>query len=974
MTAVRLGAGYLELSVKYTDAMRQITDDLKGMQKNADSVSKSIDQGTRSSRRMGDEVRKSKRDLDDSRKSARDLDEQLEKSSKTAGKVGDELGKGIEKGTKRGQDTIGKAAVAAGKYYGQAISDGVTDGLRDAGVSSNTIDAGKKIGGMVLDGVKAGMKDAGIDIAEIIDDSVIGKSLNAIQDAFNAIKTGDLAEGIGVVAQGLKDIGQSGAGDALQNVADKVGPMQQTFNALKGDIKDTSEGLLTLAGNSGRISSSLEAIGAAAGPIGATVVAAQELDKALTQLGVAKYAEVPGSALWFMHQLGNGFSGVKDILGATPFSGPDPTQGVQSPVPSNPGVSVIPLPGSAPAVEPGYVAVPGSGADMAPFDLPKHSRGGVIDGPGTGTSDSIVAVDSNGVPVARVSAGEGVVKKRAMDRGAGVIVNALNNGQLPGFDDGTGPGGIPQPPIPVPAPQFAVPEATTGQAGEFNTWLQSQQGKAYQYGTLYDCSGFMSQVYNRLTGKQLPRFNTESDLAAYGFVRGTKPGTFQLGIHHGGGGPNSHMAGTLPDGRAVESSSNGVQIGAGAHGAMDPQFEDHWFLPGTEAMGGGGLTQLLGAGGGGGGQGGPDLAAAGDPSGSPLRTEGLIPAGAGAKGQSGSSLVSGALMMGAGVVDQVIDYAAQAAVQGISMAAAGAAAGGSMGAGAPAAPAAGAAAGSAANAVIGPLADIGKQGVNYGFQMAGIWADAIPEILLPFGVPRYFQTDPSQFMPKLPNMSAGQTTGEKAMGQGAQHQGTGGAPPGPGSPVQPGQLPGAQPVGAPVKQPSPQGSPGVVSIPNPQGLTPSKPWWGQGQQAPQQPPAGQPGPGVAPPDQGAQPQPQPQAQSQQGPAPVTSLPPWLAPMDVFDEGGWLQPGKLGLNMTNKPEPVLNSQQFANLAAVANRDPGQLDPTAGGTYAPDYRVIVENVTVKDVNELDRQLNDRRKLQMMRHAGRPSMGGA
>src|SRR5262249_10865543 len=154
-------------------------------------------------------------------------------------------------------------------------------------------------------------------------------------------------------------------------------------------------------------------------------------------------------------------------------------------------------------------------------------------------------------------------------------------------------------------------------------------------------SGFMSQVYNQLTGKQMPRFNTESDLASYGFVRGSQPGTFQLGIHHGGGGMNSHMAGTLPDGRNVESAGNGVQIGPGAHRALDKQFEDHWFLPGTAGMGrptamtgqSGGISldanglPMLGQGAG------PANALTGQPGPSPLRTQGFIPAGAGASGQ-----------------------------------------------------------------------------------------------------------------------------------------------------------------------------------------------------------------------------------------------------------------------------------------------------------------------------------------------------
>ncbi|WP_280265340.1 phage tail tape measure protein [Nocardia wallacei] len=52
-------------------------------------------------------------------------------------------------------------------------------------------------------------------------------------------------------------------------------------------------------------------------------------------------------------------------------------------------------------------------------------------GPGTGTSDSILGVDANGIPTARVSPGEGVVKYSAMNRGGDKIVAALNRGWVP---------------------------------------------------------------------------------------------------------------------------------------------------------------------------------------------------------------------------------------------------------------------------------------------------------------------------------------------------------------------------------------------------------------------------------------------------------------------------------------------------------------------------------------------------------------
>lgn len=132
-------------------------------------------------------------------------------------------------------------------------------------------------------------------------------------------------------------------------------------------------------------------------------------------------------------------------------------------------------------------------------------------------------------------------------------------------------------------------------------------GRNYDYGGTgpnFDCSGAQSDIYAVITGKPTGTryFSTESDFAALGFKRGYMAGAFNIGVHHGGGGMNSHMAATLPNGVNFESggSDNKTKYGRGAHGANDPQFEDHWFLavagnPAGGAAGGGG------EGGGGGG-------------------------------------------------------------------------------------------------------------------------------------------------------------------------------------------------------------------------------------------------------------------------------------------------------------------------------------------------------------------------------------
>jgi hypothetical protein len=345
------------------------------------------------------------------------------------------------------------------------------------------------------------------------------------------------------------------------------------------------------------------------------------------------------------------------------------------------------------------------------------------------------------------------------------------------------------------------------------------------------------------------------------------------------------------------------------------------------------------------------------------RTEGYIPAGAGASGQSGSSFVAGLFGLGAEAVNSLIDTGAQLAKMGVSAAVTGAAAGGTMGAAAAAGPAASAAASVGIDIGAGLL----KQLSSFGFQVGGIWADAIPEILMPFGVPRFFQTDPRGFMPQIGALPVGTTTSEKAM-LGDK------APPSmqPGGPVQPGQLPGAQPWGAPVKA---QTGGGVTALPalagaaarfamGQPGGTP-----GMKQPAPGTPASGT-GTGPAP---GPVPAPGPIAPSAAG-APPDPKPPGVLDnllVPKFDDGGWLE--TIGVNMTGSPEPVLSHAQNMNLQAIANKPMGELDPASAQGGYNDYRTVIEQVTVKDVAELERQLTDRGKLQMMRHGGRPSMGG-
>lgn len=347
------------------------------------------------------------------------------------------------------------------------------------------------------------------------------------------------------------------------------------------------------------------------------------------------------------------------------------------------------------------------------------------------------------------------------------------------------------------------------------------------------------------------------------------------------------------------------------------------------------------------------------------RTQGYVPAGAGASGQAGSSMFSGAVGLGADVINKLIDEGVSAASSAAGIAGAGA----SFGAG-------GGAAAGATSMILGIGADIAKKGVSYAAQVIGILGDSAVEIFSPFGVPRFFNTDPRGFMPQIAGLPAAVTTGEKALlgDRGKPEQQ-------PNAPVQPGQLPGRQPVGAPVTKADPGG---VASMPidigqivggnqgrkfgpGIPGTDATKPGAGAHQQ-----PGPLSGPGSPKPPK--QPKPSP---TQHGPSipggqkPNPNQPSFWSTLGIFDNGGWLMPNQLALNAGKRPEPILSDQQGSYLKALASQPPGKYDSSSAGV-SNDYSVRIDSVTVKDVEAMSREISDQQRLQVMRHNGRRLMG--
>ncbi|UGQ58961.1 NlpC/P60 family protein [Rhodococcus pyridinivorans] len=197
--------------------------------------------------------------------------------------------------------------------------------------------------------------------------------------------------------------------------------------------------------------------------------------------------------------------------------------------------------------------------------LPAYATGGRMPstGPGTETTDGIYAVTPEGVPIAMVD-GEWVINSESSDKYDRelAMINAGIFPKLPGFETGG---------------RIAADRAAS--------FLRSESGKPYQYGGVgnpsWDCSGFVSAAYAQLKGLDpyTRWFTTESNFGALGFLAGLGgPSDLSIGVHNGGGGQYSHMAGTL-DNTPFEAGSNGVRWGSGAAGANDPQFENRYHLP-----------------------------------------------------------------------------------------------------------------------------------------------------------------------------------------------------------------------------------------------------------------------------------------------------------------------------------------------------------------------------------------------------------
>ena len=257
------------------------------------------------------------------------------------------------------------------------------------------------------------------------------------------------------------------------------------------------------------------------------------------------------------------------------------------------------------------------------------------------------------------------------------------------------------------------------------------------------------------------------------------------------------------------------------------------------------------------------------------RTGGYIPAAAGNTDPVGEGGLSNFLDLGESFVHGLIDTGADVA----SMAASAAAAAGTGGAGA--------AAGPAASMGIKMGAEALKRGVSWGYDMAGIWGEALVEQVMPFGAPHWLgSTSPMAFMPQIP----GQQPGQDPAAMEAARQKTMGA----AANVNPG---GTAPVEQPGADPSAGMQRGADAIKN----------------------------------------------AQKTPPPVT--PPNamdLFSLGIFDQGGMLAPNSAAINLSKQPEYVLTPQQWKAMQQ-GNADGGKSGGDTNQFYAQDVDAMFREYT-------------------------------
>ncbi len=105
------------------------------------------------------------------------------------------------------------------------------------------------------------------------------------------------------------------------------------------------------------------------------------------------------------------------------------------------------------------------------------------------------------------------------------------------------------------------------------------------------------------------------------------------------------------------------------------------------------------------------------------------------------------------------------------------------------------------------------------------------------------------------------------------------------------------------------------------------------------------------------------------PATAHGRPAWIEQLlkkgpKVYDSGGWLEPGEMGINLGKKPEPVFTPDEFDNIAQIAAMDSLEVAPTP----VNDFSIRIVQPTFANESRMIRSATDAQRRQMMRYGGR------
>jgi hypothetical protein len=356
--------------------------------------------------------------------------------------VVDGLAEGVKQGLPKG---------GVGETIVDGIADGVKQGIDNKGLGTQIVDSignvvkSGNIAGKIKDAVLPGITDIGTQLrtgasnwSRGIADALRGGDIQGATDSITRAVEGstnvisNLGEAFGLKTDSFKSgsekaVGYIGdIGGSLQEVVDKGGEVSGKISDAVGQFNQLSGAATLLSGKDfgkgTKFGDSLATLSAAAGPIGLTIAAADAIDQGLSKLNIAKFTEVPGSALWFLHQLNSDWSGIKELSTTL-----DHLKGPLGAAAANSAQAAL----DAARQQAADAAnnAPTQRGNAVPGDTyrgPGRALGGMISGPGTGISDSILA---------RVSNGEYVVNADATRKSL-PLLEIINSGKLPGFAGG----------------------------------------------------------------------------------------------------------------------------------------------------------------------------------------------------------------------------------------------------------------------------------------------------------------------------------------------------------------------------------------------------------------------------------------------------------------------------------------------------------------------------------------------------------